>query len=341
VADLDARAYLRDALHSPSSWSEVIEGTLARGLAIEALLAAIPDAMDDYVAPTEQAALIEALVEHAGHARAQELASATEWLAHLDVVQQCEAMKAWRHASELLDRVAPIEEVLVAVRAVTIVDSSMVYRLMGATYPLSELARLEVAAWERRALRLQVDPWALLRGRFDAEPSLLLSELSLLVDVEKRDDPGVALLESAVRLRGTAPMRELLEMASCWLPQEKWLPLLRTHELRSSIAVLHLREHDGLGAAAAAHALLEAGYSDEETFEGLLANGVASTRSLRALRENDWSAERMLDALVARGDLPPEIRTRLDELGVARHVQARLARERFDLEVVALVWGSE
>jgi hypothetical protein len=101
--------------------------------------------------------------------------------------------------------------------------------------------------------------------------------------------------------------------------------------------VLELVERGGPPWPEVAAQLRRAGYDDGAGLRALLENGIGRGDTLEVLRRADWSLDRLVASLAARGDLPFEIRDSLRALGVAPASMRRVLERHLPAEVVALV----
>jgi hypothetical protein len=176
--------------------------------------------------------------------------------------------------------------------------------------------------------------------RDEVDDAVLLRVLERFFDVRIAGDVpdservvatyALLLRESA---RNLAPA---VHLGSTRGPVDWWLPILRRHGFRPSLAALHLLEKCER-AVDVGDILATAGYDDDEVLRALLDNGVGTRSSLAALRAGGWNLDRMLESLFRRRVLLPEVRAHLEDLGIPRAAQRPVLLRHWPAAIVDLV----
>lgn len=289
------------------------------------------------------------LVEHAGMERAIEIAGRSSSFLDVDVRAHHAGVVARLRAQAAIMDEEPLATAYSLVADDTVPESHRTWLLesLARVYPIEELSEIATivapahASVIGKVLRHHQTPLAALE--------YLLSELppGSIVDVlvsfwgVERPSSGDA-LTSLVGTYATLsreefrPLNRPLRFAASKANPEWWLPILREQGLKGSHAALTLLE-SGADSLRVARLLTQGGYSDGDVLTALLENGVGTRRSLSTLRDSGWSIQTMVQSLTERGQLLPEIRSHLEELGVPRAAQREVLLPHWPQPILALV----
>lgn len=308
--------------------------------------ASVPDDYDDLEETRWGTDWIAALVAVHGLEEASRITARSVHWADIDVAAHCATVRA---RSAIIDEV-PVSHACALIAAPEIPDDerSWLFERMVYVYPLEELAYLDElpashAAELARALTRRTSPLDAFNELLDqVEDERVLSTLGQYWQLDVAPDSPAPIVELAARLCADAfrPVMSVIPLAESRGEPSVWLPILRTHGLKGSLAMLHMLER-GQSPLLVAEVLADAGYGDDEVLAALLENGVGPSASLDLLRAHGWSAERTVAGLARRGALLPDVRDQLVELGVPVSAQRALLLQHWEPAVVELVLDAE
>lgn len=304
-------------------------------------------------AEVEEAALygtdvIYELVEHAGMDAAAEIASRSRAFAEVDVRSHYTSFKARLRAQAAIVDEDPLASTygLIADGDVSHEDRRWLLERMARVYPVNEFGQIagHVAQGDAsiigEVLRKHQSPLEALETLLgELAPETMLVVLERFWDVARQPgDSRTALVRAYAALSRAEfrPLNRPLSDAASRGEPDWWLPLLREHGLKGAQAALHLLE-SGTDRLTIATQLSDGGYADEDVLTALLENGIGTRTSLSTLRDSGWHLDEMVKTLADRGELAPEVRGHLEDLGVPRSAQRQVLLEHWPELVVDLV----
>jgi hypothetical protein len=340
--------FVREMLLSGATPGALFDTAVARGLDLADVLDA-----SMYEGPGEDGEWFEveldgllALAEHLGLERAADIAARSRTCAHVDVPHYVATSRARSEVRAAIGQRTALS-VLFGSEAFAYLDESeraLLARETAWRYPIAELVDPTLP-----------EPWrAMLRGElgrrftaFEAFEALAgvvddrarVQALIDIWDVAAHPDADDAVLAcfAAVSRAESRPMGVVARFAMARDASGAWLGVMRAHDFKGAQAALLFLEA-GWTPPSIAHALAAAGYDDASIVAALLENGLGTHASLVLLQAAGWSAARLVATLHARDVMLPEVRGRLDELGVPRATQITLVERHWSPSAVALVF---